>query len=127
MVNVNMVSILNASKIFNDISTINFPAVTAFKIARIQREMNKEIEAFEKERAAIAQKYGERDEDGNLKVDNGNVIIQADKIEECNQELEALFSTEISLNVNKLNFDEVNGAEMTAQQAMGIIDFIEME
>ena len=49
-----MLSILNASKVFSELAETNFSGAVAFKIARLIREMNKEIEDFDKQRANIA-------------------------------------------------------------------------
>lgn len=127
MIKVDMLSILNASKVFSELAETNFSGAVAFKIARLIREMNKEIEDFDKQRANIAREYGAKDDNGELIIENNNIRIDPERIEDCNKELEELFNTEVELNANKLRYTDIEGAEITPQQAISIMDFIEMD
>ena len=81
----------------------NFSGATAFKIARIAREIGKEMETFEKERAKIVEKYGERDENGQIHADeNGNVKIMPSTVTDCNNEFNELLNQEVEINAEML-------------------------
>jgi hypothetical protein len=120
--------IFNAVPALREISAKEFPGSTTFKIARLIRELDKEIQLFEEERMKIANKYGEKDEDGNLiPQENGTIKIPEDKIQECNEELQALFETQIEINANKLPIEVFDSIEMTPTQAMNLETIVDFE
>lgn len=119
--------IFNAVPTLREISTKEFPGSVTFKIARLIRELDKEIQLFEAEREKIAQKYGEKDENGFLVVLENNVVkVPDEKIQECNEELQALFKTQVEINANKIPVEVFDTIEITPTQAINlepIIDF----
>ena len=88
MINVTLNDILNSAETFREISNKSVPVKTAFRIARLIRELDKENATFDESRRKIVEKYAERDEAGGMKqTEDGNVILQQDKIAECNSEM----------------------------------------
>lgn len=128
MITLTLNDIFNAVPALREISSKEFPGSTTFKIARLIRELDKEIQLFEEERNKIANKYGEKDENGVLITkDNGMIKISDDKIQECNEELQALFSTQVEINANKLSVDIFDTIEMTPTQAMNLEPIVDFE
>lgn len=128
MITLTLNDIFNAVPALREISSKEFPGSTTFKIARLIRELDKEIQLFEEERSKIANKYGEKDENGMLIAkDNGMIKISDDKIQECNEELQALFSTQVEINANKLSVDIFDTIEMTPTQAMNLEPIVDFE
>ena len=128
MITLTLNDIFNAVPALREISTKEFPGSTTFKIARLIRELDKEIQLFEEERFNIANKYGEKDENGFLiSQENGTVKISEDKIQDCNKELQALFETQVEINANKLPIEIFDGIEMTPVQAMNLEPVVDFE
>lgn len=128
MITLTLNDIFNAVPALREISSKEFPGSTTFKIARLIRELDKEIQLFEEERMKIANKYGEKDEEGNLiPQENGIIKISEDKIQECNKELQALFETQVEINANKLSADIFDTIEMTPTQAMNLEPIVDFE
>ena len=128
MITMTLNDIFNAVPTLREISSKEFPGSVTFKIARLIRELDKEIQLFDEERSKIANKYGEKDENGVLIVqDNGMIKIPDDKIQECNEELQALFNTQVEINANKLSADIFDNIEMTPTQAMNLETIIDFE
>ena len=128
MITMTLNDIFNAVPTLREISNKEFPGFVTFKIARIIRELDKEIQLFESEREKIAYKFGEKDDNGQLIVlDNGNIKIPDESIVECNQELQALFSTEVEINASKLPVNIFETIEMTPTQAMNLEPIVEFE
>lgn len=127
MITLTLNDIFNAVPALREISTKEFPGSVTFKIARLIRELDKEIQLFDEERSKIANKYGEKDENGNLVIQaGGNIKILDNKIQDCNEEFQALFNTQVEINANKLPVDIFDSIEMTPTQAMNlevIVDF----
>lgn len=94
------------TSIFQTLSVLmnqNFSGATAFKVARLAREIGKEMETFDAERMKLVEKYGEKGDDGRVKTDeNGNVKIMASAIQDCNAEFNELLNQEIQINAEML-------------------------
>lgn len=128
MITMTLNDIFNAVPALREISTKEFPGSVTFKIARLIRELDKEIQLFEEERNKIANKYGEKDENGNLVIqEGGNIKILDNKIQDCNEELQALFNTQVEINANKLPVDIFDSIEMTPTQAMNLETIVDFE
>ena len=128
MITMTLNDIFNAVPALREISTKEFPGSVNLKIARLIREVDKEIQLFEEERNKIANKYGEKDENGNLVIqEGGNIKILDNKIQDCNEELQALFNTQVEINANKLPVDIFDSIEMTPTQAMNLETIVDFE
>lgn len=126
MIKVNLNDILNASETFNVIMQQSFKGSLAFKIARLARELSKEMETFNAERQKLLQKYCVKDENGELKTnDNGTVQVEPDKINEFNEEFSSLLETEVEINAEKLSMNSLDSFDITPQQMISIEKFFE--
>ena len=109
MIKVSLNDILNATETFQTIMQQSFKGSLAFKIARLARELNKEMDTFNEQRRKLLEKYCVRDEDGNLKqLENGNVQVIPEKISEFNEEFNSLLATEVEINADKLPMDQID-------------------
>ena len=104
MITMKITDILNVVPTLQEMANKSFPGATSFKIARLMRELDKEIQLFDKQRTEIAQEFGEKDASGQLVfTEEGNVKIIEGRIKECNEKLESIFNTEIEINADKLS------------------------
>ena len=126
MIKVSLNDIVNSASTFRELSEKQLPIRVAFRIARLIRELDKENATFESSRRAIIEKYAMRDETGKItQADNGNIILQQDKIEDCNNELNELLSAEVEINADKISIEDLEKIEMTPAQVYNIEAFIE--
>ena len=126
MIKVSLNDILNATETFQTIMQQSFKGSLAFKIARLARELNKEMDTFNEQRRKLLEKYCVRDEDGNLKqLENGNVQVIPEKIPEFNEEFNSLLATEVEINADKLPMDQIDNFDITPQQMLNIEMFFE--
>jgi len=126
MIKIKLSDVVNATETFNKIMQQSFKGSLAFKIARLARELDKEMQTFNSERQKIIQKYGEKDENGELKIDeNGNVKFESSKIQEINDDFNSLLNTELEINADKLPMDSIDAFEITPQEMLGIEIFFE--
>ena len=126
MIKVNLNDILSASETFNVIMQQSFKGSLAFKIARLARELNKEMETFNTERQKLLQKYCVKDENGELKTnENGTVQVEPNKINEFNEEFSSLLETEVEINADMLPMDSIDSFDITPQQMLNIEKFFE--
>ena len=127
MIKMTIMEILNVAPVLQEIAKKSFPGATSFKIARLMRELDKEIQLFDKQRIEIAQEFGEKDASGQLVItEEGNVKIIESKIEDCNEILKSISNTEIDINADKIPYSIFEGVNIAPTEALAlepIIDF----
>lgn len=126
MIKMTLNELMNAAPALRELSEKSFTGATTFKIARLIREVDKEIKTFEEERMKIVNKYGEKDENGELATqEDGTVKIIEDKINECNQELVDLLNAEVEINAEKLKEEVFEKIELTPALVIAIEGLVE--
>lgn len=129
MIKITINDMVNVFTTLKDLMDKNFSGANAFKVARLMREMTKEMEAFDKSRVQVVEKYTLRDENGNPVVDeSGNIKIKPDQIMACNAEFSQLLNGEIEINAGKLNESVLSEiGDITPAQAMALEPVIDFE
>ena len=128
MIKLKLGEIVSMNEVMGKIMEQPFPANMTFKIARLAREIAKEIQTFEESRVKIAEKYGRRNENGELEVsENGQVSIPTEKIAECNKDFSELIQTEIEINANKIPLSAFDNVTLTPREMMAIEAIIDEE
>ena len=121
MIKIKLNDVVNATETLNKIMQQSFKGSLAFKIARLARELDKEMQTFNTERQKIIQKYGEKDENGELKIDEkGLVKFSKTNLKEINEEFNSLLDTDLEINVDKLPIDSIDNFEITPQEMLQI-------
>ena len=121
MITMTVNDLLNVIPVLRELLNKPFKGATAFKLARLMRELDKETTLFEESRQKLAEKYGERDENGGLVFgENGNIQLQADKLEECNAEMLGLLNTAIEVNADKIPMEAFDDIDLAPAQVMAI-------
>ena len=117
MIKLTMGEILNAAPVLTKLTNQTFSGAATFKIARLLRALDKEINTFEETRTKMIQIYGEKDENGMLIEKEGQIRVMADKIETFNNEINALLKSEIEINGEKLSIEYFDNIELTPVEA----------
>lgn len=126
MIKVQLKDIVNSVDTFQIIMQQSFKGSLAFKIARLARELNKEMETFNEQRKKIIEEYCLRDSNGEIEVlENGNIQIDPEKIQDFNAEITNILDTEVEINANKLPIDKIDDFEISPQQMLDIEMFFE--
>lgn len=125
MITITVNDLLNAIPVLRELINKPFKGATAFKLARLMREFDKETILFEESRQKLAEKFGGRDKDGNLVFDkNGNIQLKPEKLEECNDEMINLLNTTLEINAEKIPISAFDDVEITPTQAIIISSII---
>lgn len=125
---VNMSEILNAMNIVRSLANTPMKAKAAYKVARLVNAIDKEYSMFQEVRNELINKYGVRDENDNLKIDeNNNYSIKKELINQFNTEFNELLAEEIDLNVNPLNMNDVDEKTFTPNEMIALAPFLEEE
>ena len=126
MMRVSLNNIVNATDTFSKIMQQSFKGSLAFKIARLVRELKKELDTFNEERRKLLDKYCVNDENGEFEIlENGNIKLIPETVNEFNNELDILMNTEIEINADKLPMDSIDDFDITPQEMMTLEAFFE--
>ena len=126
MIKIKLNDVVNATDAFNNIMQQSIKGSSAFKVARLARELDKEMETFNSERQKIIQKYGKKDENGQLILnDNNQVSFDPEDIDTINNELNSLLETELEINADKIPATALEEFKITPKEMIGIEKFFE--
>ena len=119
-------TIMGSTEVLQQLLNINFPARTAYKIARLLAEIEKEQEIVHKTRTQLIDKYGQKDESGKFILnEEKNIQLKPDCVEKFNQELMELLETNIELTSPYLTLEELEIANFTPQQMYMLMPYIQ--
>ena len=119
-------TIMGSTEVLQQLLNINFPARTAYKIARLLAEIEKEQEIVHKTRTQLIDKYGQKDESGKFILnEEKNIQLKPDCVEKFNQELMELLETNIELTSPYLTLEELEMANFTPQQMYMLMPYIQ--
>lgn len=106
-----------------EISNRKLPVKVSYAIGKNISKIESELKHYNKERENIVDKYCEKDEDGNFKIENGNYVIKENEIENWNKDMKDLQEIIVEIDVHTFSIDMLNGYDMTASEMM-CIDFM---
>ena len=120
-----IIAFRNSEDFFGD---THLPLKGAYKINKIRKAVEKEAEFYSEKFQQILKDYAKKDEEGNLifSEDGNQIMIQDDKIIECNKALEELQALEVEIeNYNFTIEDLGEGIECTPDQLSALMPFME--
>jgi len=84
------------------------PLKGAYKINKIKKQVEEEFGYYSEKFQAIVDEFSQKDENGNPKFnkDEDQILIQEDKIDDCNKALEELQNLEVEINTYDLTLDD---------------------
>lgn len=127
MIKVTINELLNSTEVLQKLSKKDFKAKLAWQVARLLRNAEEEIKNFNETRMTLITKYGEKDENGELKTDdNGNCKIIPESISTFSAELEDLLKTEVEINANKIDIEQLENLDFTPSDMAALEPYIEM-
>ena len=118
MIKMTVNDLMNLIPILKELMNSNFNGSLAFKIARLIRELDKEIELVDSLRKKIVDKYSKKDANGRFMVENGQIVV-TDK-EKCNIELQELLTTKIEFYIEKIPVSCFDNIPITPAQALSL-------
>lgn len=125
MIEITLSELLDSSSVMQELAKKPMKTKTAFQTARLMREIEKEYTLFQDSRKKLIEKYGEKDESGELKTDeNGNFTVPKESIEAFNTELREMLEQTLSLNVEPILLDDLSEADFTPADMMLLAPFI---
>jgi len=120
----NLISIIKAVEVFKPHVDKKISPVLAYKIMKFMKAAETEVAFYDKSLLEITEKYGERDECGELKTENNRVFIKEDAIEECNEKVQELQAMEVELSPIKFTLEELAQLEFSVKEMLLLDELI---
>lgn len=120
-----MRDILNFIDIYSYLCEKEINFKLSYTIYKIFCECEKQLDFYRNEMKKIIEKYGERDDKNNLIVQDGEVKIQEDFIDECQNRIDELNNVEIFLNANFIQIEDLRSLSLTPKALGVLMYFIE--
>lgn len=105
--------ILNKVQILQTITQRQLPVKVSYAIAKNITTINRETKIFENEKAKIISEYAIKDESGNPKLEDGQLIFIEGKEEECNEKYNELLDIEIDLEIRTFDINILENINFT--------------
>lgn len=106
--------LIDAQDALHRLANAPLPAGVAFRLKRVLRVVNPELQAYEEARVKLAASFGELSEDGR------QYIVPAEKMPAFNTELDALVNEEVALNFQPLHIKDLGDTAVTAVDLMAL-------
>lgn len=127
MINVKISDLLNATEVLQELSKKQLKARLAFDVSRLLKAADTEVTQFNEARMKVINKFGEKDENGELSTDeSGNCRIVPANIPDFNNELNELINAEVELNANKIKITALEDLDFTPSDMVVLEPFIEV-
>ena len=120
--------IYNAFQTVMEFSEKMMPVKLTGKFLRLSNDLSKELEFIDKQRQMIIEKYGKKDENGQLVVENDMVSFENDEnAQKAQEELNELSNMEIEITDRHITEEELEaaGIELNMNQFAALENFLE--
>lgn len=112
-------------ELLNRLFSAQVPVKVAYKLSKIQKAVGVESERYQELRMKIVSKYGNKDEAGELIVDEaGNAKLEDGVIEALVAEMKELHEIEIALET-KVSLDDLDKVELSATD-LSILELLDI-
>ncbi len=126
MIEVTLNELLNVSSVMQELAKKPMKVKAAYKTAKMLNAIEKEYQLFQDARTKLIEKYGQRGDDGNLKIDeNGNYSVSNENLIAFNKELNEMLEEKVTLNANPLNVEELEEANFTPADMIALTPFMD--
>lgn len=120
--------IYNAFQTVMEFSEKMMPVKLTGKFLRLSNDLSKELEFIDKQRQMIIDKYGKKDENGQLIIENDMVSFENNEIaQKAQEELNELSNMEIEITDRHITEEELEaaGIELNMNQFAALENFLE--
>ena len=125
MMEIELQTVIDNINVLSELAKKEIPAKAAFIIARILGQITDEYNTYQTSRRQLIEKYGEKDENGNLKTnEDGNAFIRKEDINKFNEELKALVSTKVTILGENIPLSSLENLNFTPGQMYVLAPFI---
>lgn len=121
-----LIEIINCNTVLNELSTNKSTNVRAvYKIAKINRELKRELELVEEQRLEIIRKYCTNDDKGRPIIEDKQYVIPAENSKKLQKELNEFLSIEVQVNIDPLTLEDLEGFDISSRQLTELLVIME--
>lgn len=124
MIEITLKEIMQSTDLFNKLLDKECKAKVAYWIAKLVTEINKEYTIFNDTRKKLIEKYGKRDEEGNLITINDNFELQEEYIQEFNEQINELLNETVELNINPIDINDLEEFKFKPNEMALLMPFV---
>lgn len=117
-----MAQVVNAYNWAASMKEKDVPYKAAFLIASNLSNMEKEIKNFEEQKMSMLEKYGKKDSEGKLVI-NDDKTVELDNKEGFAEDFTKLLECEVEITINKIPMEEMKDLSIPIEQ-MAAISFL---
>lgn len=126
MIQLKIADLLNSTDVLQKLAGKELKAKLAWQVGRMLKEAEKEIQSFNETRMQLINKYGSKDEKGELVMDeNNNCKIEPESINNFSNELNELIASEIEINAHKIKIDDIENINFTPSEMAQLEPFVD--
>lgn len=115
--------ILDKVGMLGELSNRKLPVKVSYAIAKNINKVDRELKDYNKEREKILKECCLKDEEGDLKIEDGNYSIDPEKMDKWNKDMKDLQDIKVEIDAHTFKLEELNGHEMAPNELM-CIDFM---
>ena len=122
-------TIYNAIETINEIAEKPMRVGLAAKFLRLADDLQRENKYTDKQRREILMKYGIKDENGEVIIEDGNIKFAPEDIDTVQKELQELSDVEVEIQDRNITEEELENSniELTIKQLVALREFFHKE
>jgi len=100
--------LVNSIEVLSKLINMNLNIKASYMIARNISIIEKEVSIYNSEREKLINKYGIKDEDGKLKLNENNTIqLEQDYLEDWNKDIKELLELEVDVKIEEIDKEDL--------------------
>ena len=126
MITVSLREVIESTQVLQKLAQKSLRGRAAFQISKLLKQLENELELFNTTRMNLIQKYGEKDENGELAREEGtdNIKLMEDKIVDFNNEFNELLNSKIEINGEAIKLEDIENEDFTPAEMSILMPFI---
>ena len=117
-------ALVNSVQVLRKLNNAELPVRVSYKLAKNIKSIEKELNIYEEEKQKFINKYCEKDDEGNNKINEDGTIKIIDT-EKWNKDIKELLDIEAEINIEKINIDELGKSDFKITPSeLSLIDYM---
>lgn len=113
----------NSINVLSKLINMELPIKLSYAFSKNITKIDRELEVYNKERQRLIEKYGEKDEEGKLKVkEDGNINIL--DVDNFNKDIKEILEIETDIDIHVIDLDSVNEDIKITPGDLIVIDYM---
>ena len=118
--------IVDSISVLSELNNAKLPVKISYAISKNINKIEKEFKIYNSEKYKLINKYGEKNRQGKLKVnESGNVNIKKEYTKKWNKDFKELLEIEIEIEIHMIKLDDLLNLDYSISPAeFALIDFM---